>query len=72
MNRYAWIVWLGGGLLGYVAGEMLVEDPVLQRWVSGAAPVLHHAVPIGLGVLVTGLGWWLARSRKRTHVPESL
>src|SRR5438128_12214486 len=20
MNRYAWIVWLGGGLLGYVSG----------------------------------------------------
>jgi len=72
MNRYAWIVWLGGGLLGYVAGEMLIEDPVLQRWIGGAAPVLHHAVPIGLGVLVTGLGWWLAHSRKRTHVPENL
>ena len=72
MNRYAWIVWLGGGLLGYVAGEMLIEDPVLQRWFGDAAPVLHHAVPIGLGVLVTGLGWWLARGRKRAHVPENL
>src|SRR5207244_2534302 len=59
MNRYTWIVWLGGGLLGYVAGEMLIEDPVLRRWFGDGAAVLRSAVPIGIGVAVTGLGWWL-------------
>jgi len=72
MNRYTWIVWLGGGLLGYVAGEMLIEDPVLRRWFGDGAAVLRSAVPIGIGVAVTGLGWWLGRSRRHAHVPENL
>jgi len=72
MNRYAWIVWLGGGLLGYVAGEMLIEDPAIQRWFGDAAAALHHAVPIGIGLLVTALGWWLGRRHRHAHVPENL
>jgi YjbE family integral membrane protein len=72
MNRYTWIVWLGGGLLGYVAGEMVVEDPIVTRWLAGAAPRLHLAVPIALGAVVTALGWWLGRGRRHVHVPEKL
>jgi YjbE family integral membrane protein len=72
MNRYAWIVWLGGGLLGYVAGEMLIEDPALQRWAGDGAAALKHVVPIGVGLVVTGLGWWLGRGRRRARVPETL
>ena len=72
MNRYTWIVWLGGGLLGYVAGEMLIEDPVVQRWLEEGAAWLHYAIPIGIGVAVTGLGWWLGRGRRHAHVPENL
>lgn len=70
MNRYTWIVWLGGGLLGYVAGEMVIEDPIVAQWLAGAAPLLHLAVPITLGVLVTAIGWWLGRSHRHVHVPE--
>jgi YjbE family integral membrane protein len=72
MNRYAWIVWLGGGLLGYVAGEMLIEDPALQQWAGDGAAALKHVVPIGVGLVVTGLGWWLGRGRRRARVPETL
>jgi YjbE family integral membrane protein len=72
MNRYTWIVWLGGGLLGYVAGEMVIEDPIVTRWVGSTAPVLHLAVPIALGVVVTAIGWWLGRGQRHVHVPERL
>jgi YjbE family integral membrane protein len=72
MNRYTWIVWLGGGLLGYVAGEMVVEDPIVTRWLAGAAPLLHLAAPIALGAVVTALGWWLGRGHRHAHVPEKL
>jgi YjbE family integral membrane protein len=72
MNRHTWIVWLGGGLLGYVAGEMVIEDPVVTRWLAGATPVLHLAVPIALGVAVTAIGWWLGRGHHHVHVPEKL
>ena len=72
MNRFTWIVWLGGGLLGYVAGEMLIGDPVIQGWLGDGAPVLHHAVPIGIGVAITALGWWLGHGHRHAHVPENL
>ena len=71
MNRYVWIVWLGGGLLGYVAGEMMLEDPLIVRWLGDTAALLHRPVPIAIGAVVTALGWWMA-SGKRAKVPENI
>jgi len=28
MARHEWIVWVGGAVLGYVAGEMMTNDPI--------------------------------------------
>ena len=72
MNRYAWIVWLGGGLLGYVAGEMMMDDPVIGGWLGGTAAMLHYPVPIGIGLGLTALGWWFGRRHRHAHVPERL
>jgi predicted tellurium resistance membrane protein TerC len=72
MNRFTWIVWLGGGLLGYVAGEMVIGDPLVQRWLANGAPVLRYVVPITIGVAITGLGWWLGRGHRHAHVAENL
>ena len=65
MSRHEWIVWLGGGVLGYVAGEMMTEDPVVQRWLGPAAAVADLWLSIVLGAFVLVLGWWLARSAAR-------
>jgi YjbE family integral membrane protein len=35
MERWPIIITIGGGLLGFVAGEMLVTDPALHGWLSG-------------------------------------
>jgi YjbE family integral membrane protein len=32
MERWPIIITVGGGLLGFVAGEMLVTDPALKNW----------------------------------------
>jgi YjbE family integral membrane protein len=61
MARWVWIVWLGGGILGYVAGEMMITDPVIHGWLGGAADTLHRPLPILLFVGLTALGWWLSR-----------
>lgn len=61
MNRYPWIIWLGGGILGYVAGDMILEDPVVTTRLSGVARALHYPVPLALAAVLTLLGWWLAR-----------
>jgi len=65
MSRHEWIVWLGGGVLGYVAGEMMTDDPVVQRWLGPAASAADFWLSIVLGVFVLLLGWWLARAAAR-------
>src|SRR3954469_20147942 len=35
MERYPVIITIGAGLIGFVAGEMLISDSVLQPWLSG-------------------------------------
>ena len=35
MERWPVIITVGGGLLGFVAGEMLVTDPALKGWLAG-------------------------------------
>ena len=72
MNRFTWIVWMGGGLLGYVAGEMLIGDPVIERQLGEGATMLRHVVPIAIGVAITAFGWWLGRGHRHAHVPENL
>jgi YjbE family integral membrane protein len=67
MSRWVWIVWLGGGILGFVAGEMMITDPLVHGWLGAVADVLHRPVPIVLFVVLTALGWWLTR---RQHLKK--
>jgi YjbE family integral membrane protein len=61
MNRFQWIVWLGGGILGWVAGEMVVEDKNLHAWLEPWAGFLPWTLPALLAGALISLGWWLAR-----------
>ena len=81
MNRYAWIVWLGGGILGKVAGQMILEDRMVRTWPwshgfeydlpGPLGTVSLHPLPVGLAVIITVLGWWLSR-RAHPEVPENV
>jgi YjbE family integral membrane protein len=62
MARHAWIIWLGGGILGYVAGEMITDDPIVRGWLGGHADLVDDPLSIALAALIGTLGWWLARS----------
>jgi YjbE family integral membrane protein len=64
MNRHPWIIWAGGGLLGYVAGDMLLEDPLVVGWVGAIGPALEYPVPSALAAVLTGTGWWMARPKR--------
>ena len=64
MSRWVWIVWLGGGILGYVAGEMMITDAVVHGWLGKTADVLHRPVPVVLFAILTGFGWWLSRHER--------
>ena len=65
MERFAWVVWIGGGVLGYVAGEMFFADPAIGRWVEGA-PALAYVVSAVLGLAIA------ARRRPAQSLPYSL
>ena len=69
MNRFTWIIWLGGGVLGYVAGEMILRDQFVERWI-GPRPGWLEAVPIVLALAIAALGWRFAQNGRK-HVAES-
>ncbi|HEV8438619.1 MAG TPA: TerC family protein [Methylomirabilota bacterium] len=64
MTRFAWVIWLGGGILGYVAGEMLLADEAVARWIGPLTTLLVHGLPPILGAVIVAVGWWHARTRR--------
>jgi YjbE family integral membrane protein len=69
MNRWPAIIWLGGGVLGWVAAEMILKDPVVTAWLGSWAPILHWVWPAIMFVLVTFLGWWWGGRSKTPEAP---
>ena len=61
MQKFIWIVWLGGGVLGYVAADMILKDPWVHGWLGPLDPNVQKAGPILCAVAITALGWWSAR-----------
>jgi YjbE family integral membrane protein len=56
MERWPVVVTLGAALLGFVAGEMIVSDPGLAAFVTGAPAWLPKAVGLTGAVLVVAIG----------------
>ena len=65
MSKFPIIITLGGALLGYLAGDMLVTDPAIVDWVSAHWPNHDlHIIPgqleiswpgvIGAGIVILG------------------
>jgi YjbE family integral membrane protein len=50
LNRLPILIWAGGALLGYIAGEVIVTDPAIHHEVA-EVPYLHSAAPIAGAVL---------------------
>ena len=57
MDRFRWIVWVGGGVLGWVAGELAVTDTLVEASVGSWQTVMHWALPALLGGGTTLFGW---------------
>ena len=60
MERFPVIITLGAALLGWVAGDMAVTDPVDRPWVDAEAAFLHWGAPLLCAIAVVVLGKWLA------------
>jgi YjbE family integral membrane protein len=68
LSRFPIFVWLGAGLLGWVAGEMLITDPWLDAQLG---PTLAHRLELpaaALGaLLVIGFGYLLKRKGRKAE-----
>jgi YjbE family integral membrane protein len=65
MNRFPFIVWLGGGVLGWVAMHMISDDPIIADLLGSAFWFVRHHAPYILAVLITLIGWYFARGTPR-------
>lgn len=55
IERFPVIVWLGAALLGFIAGEIAVSDPGIDKWAEHVAASFGTSVH-GLGNLAGALG----------------
>ncbi|RAP76683.1 YjbE family putative metal transport protein [Paenibacillus montanisoli] len=46
IRKFPSFVYIGGGLLGYAAGEMLMHDPAIHRLLTNDLAVLAKAIPV--------------------------
>src|SRR3982750_4192498 len=69
VEKMPWLVIAGGGLLGYIAGEIAIEDVTVKPWVAANAPGLHYGAPIAGVIIVVAVGVWLTRRQKRAVAP---
>jgi YjbE family integral membrane protein len=67
IDRFPLIIYAGGALLGYVAGEMLVSEALFAAIVE-TRHYLHWLIPVLSALLVVALGKWLAM-RKAVSMP---
>jgi YjbE family integral membrane protein len=65
LQRYPALVWAGAGLLGWVAGSLIVSDPGWHSLMAAWPALVDEVVGGVVGVaLVLGLAWAL---RRRAH-----
>ena len=74
MDRFPMIITLGGMLLGWIAGTMLISDPAVVRldawtWVPKIpqTDTIKYAAGIAGALLVLAIGKWVASRRPKAH-----
>jgi len=73
LQRYPILVWAGGGLLGWVAGDIMIKDGALLNLLSPATiEELHYWAAAAGAVFVVGLGYIMMRSRSRRTAQEDI
>jgi YjbE family integral membrane protein len=68
IERLPILILAGGGLLGYVAGEMVVQDPAMAHWIAAGPHWLHWGIPLAGVILVIGVAKWIDHGRHAREV----
>jgi YjbE family integral membrane protein len=68
LERFPWMVWAGAGLLGWVAGELIADEPALSAaFANLPGALVHVGVPLAGAAFVLGAGWLLRRRHAAQH-----
>jgi YjbE family integral membrane protein len=73
LNRFPILVWAGAGLLGWVAGEIMVKDAAVASWMGEAFVDKWHLWAAGAGVVfVIALGWIIRKVKHKSALEQPL
>lgn len=62
LQRYSWLVYVGSAVLGYTAGQLIVDDPIINRFLTDQNPV-NEGLPFLLASVVLFIGYiWKKKS----------
>lgn len=72
LDRFSWLVWAGGALLGWIAGEVIITDKALEGFLGST---LAHQLEIPAGILgmaiVLSVGYLLTRRQRAEETEET-
>jgi predicted tellurium resistance membrane protein TerC len=60
LDRLPWLIYIGSAVLGWTAGEMIVDDPYFELLLH-QLPALEPLLPVALTAAVLALGFLLRR-----------
>lgn len=61
LDRFPWLMLAGSGLLGWIAGELAISDPIVADLLGHPGPVWHYLTAAAAAALVVAVGLALAR-----------
>jgi YjbE family integral membrane protein len=71
IQRLPLLVVAGGGLLGFIAGELFVTDAGFLAWTGPLHGWAHWTIPVAGVVFVIGVSKWIER-RREPHRPTDV
>jgi YjbE family integral membrane protein len=72
LERYPILIWAGGALLGWIAGDIMTTDPFVLGWFGETAGHLHPWAGRAGALIVVGLGLVLVGRHRRLTVEDAL
>ena len=61
IDRVPGLMVAGSALLGWIAGELAISDPLVADWLGHPGDMVHYGVALAGAVLVVVVGLWLAK-----------
>ncbi|MDR5853699.1 TerC family protein [Caballeronia sp. LZ062] len=61
LDRFPIVVVLGAGLLGWIAGGLIIDDPFIDRWPALNTEAAGYAARLAGAAVVIAAGWLMKR-----------